>query len=357
MTAPTVDRDRSAMMPTHEPTDLLSRTAALMGGHVGVHLSPAGGAASGGALPGGALRGRGAAVAEGEATAEADAVLRRISAWADRLTRFTTTSELSRLNQDPRTEVPVGPTLAAVLDWGRQAEGLTGGIVDIGLLDARLAAETASGDGDALTSPVEGTSKGASRASRSWSLDRGPRGAVVRRPVGLRFDLDGIGKGWLADRALDRLGRHPAAVVDADGDVAIRLDPEMDWFFGVADPRLADHDLAILRLRDRNGGSRRDDGRFGLATSGTSVHRWDRDGSPTHHLIDPRTGRSAETDIVQATVLARTAREAEALAKSVVILGLAAGYDLLDRVGVDGAILLTDRADVVIHPATARWMA
>jgi thiamine biosynthesis lipoprotein len=146
-------------------------------------------------------------------------------------------------------------------------------------------------------------------------------------------------------------------VVDGDGDVAIRLDPGVAWAFGVADPRLEAHDLAVLRLTGRVGGSRRDDGRFGLATSGTSVHRWDRAGGPTHHLIDPRTGRSAETDIVQATVLARTAREAEALAKSVVILGLAGGYALLDRVGVDGAILLTEQAEVVIHPSTARWLA
>ena len=126
--------------------------------------------------------------------------------------------------------MPVGPTLAAVLDWGRYAEGLTGGIVDIGLLDARLAAEGAS---RATPSPPRPPVHAASPASRSWSLDRRARGAVVRRPAGLRFDLDGIGKGWLADRALDRLGRHPAAVVDADGDVAIRLDPGMTWSFGV----------------------------------------------------------------------------------------------------------------------------
>ena len=48
-----------------------------------------------------------------------DSLLRRIGAWADRLTRFDPASELSRLNGDARREVPVGPTLAEVLDWGR----------------------------------------------------------------------------------------------------------------------------------------------------------------------------------------------------------------------------------------------
>lgn len=336
MTTLTVERnEQRAAQPAAEPTGLMSRSVPLMGGGVGIHLQPAGRAAT------------------SRDAAEAEAILRRIAAWADRLTRFTATSELSRLNRDPRDEVPVGPTLAAMLDWGRYAEGLTGGIVDIGLLDARLAAEAMPDQADHRSA----SPRRASEASRSWSLDRRARGAVVRRPVGLRFDLDGIGKGWLADRALDRLVRHPAAVVDADGDVAIRLGAGVTWSFGVADPRLAGHDLAILRLAERNDGSQRRDGRFGLATSGTSVHRWVRGGHTTHHLIDPRTGRSAETDLIQATVLARTAREAEVLAKAAVILGSAAGYELLEHVAVDGAILLTDRDELVIHPATLRWLA
>ncbi len=281
-------------------------------------------------------------------------MLHRISAWADRLTRFSAASELSRLNDDPRTTVPVGPTLAAVLDWGRYAEGLTGGIVDIGLLEARLAAERPR-EWDASTGRADPDR--ASPASRSWSFERQPRGANVRRPVGLRFDLDGVGKGWLADRAIDRLASYPSAVVDADGDIAIRLGPATAWSFGIADPRVDGRDVAVLDLTCRGEAARGDDGRFGLATSGTSVHRWGDATRPSHHLIDPRTGRPAVTDIVQATVLARTAREAEALAKAAVILGSIAAADFLDRDGVDGALLLTVDHELLIHPATMRWLA
>ena len=327
--------DHEAPAPEGDPRDLVSRTAALMGGRVGIHVVPADGWSP-------------------DATgAAADILLRRIAAWADRLTRFDPASELSRLNGDSRREVPVGPTLAEVLDWGRQAEGLTDGIVDVGFLDARLAAEGMQGGS---ANPDQAPSL-ALPAARAWSLDRRPRGAAVRRPVGLLFDLDGIGKGWLADRALARLDRHRAAVVDADGDVAIRLEAGLRWSFGVADPRLDGHDLATLQLDARECGQGRLDGRFGLATSGTGVHRWHRDGMATHHLIDPRTGRSARTDVVQATVLSRTARAAEALAKTAVILGSVAGYAFLERAGVDAALLLTERGELVIHAATTRWLA
>jgi len=326
--------DLEAPWADRDPRDLVSRTEALMGGHVGIHVIPAAG------------------WSPGAAGTAADMLLRRIGAWAARLTRFDPASELSRLNGDSRRDVPVGPTLAELLDWGRQAEGLTDGMVDIGLLDARLAAEETPRGGTDPLRPSTDTSP----ASRAWSLDRRPRGAAVHRPAGLRFDLDGIGKGWLADRALARLDRHRAAAVDADGDVAIRLEAGLRWSFGVADPRLDGHDLAILRLEARELGQGRLDGRFGLATSGTSVHRWGRDGIVTHHLIDPRTGRSARTDVVQATVLTRTARAAEALAKTAVILGSMAGHAFLERAGVDAALLLTDRDELVIHSPTKRWL-
>lgn len=318
--------------PARDP-ELVSVVASLMGGRVGVHVQPSRG-------------GAGASTA----AREAGRILRRIDAWARQLTRYTTTSELSRLNADPRPAVPIRPTLAAVFDWARSAEGLTDGIVDIALLDARLAAE---GRFDSEVSGASSASR-ALRASRSWSLDRRPLGGVVRRPPGLRFDLDGVAKGWLADRALGLLDGHAAAVVDADGDVAIRLGSGERIRIGVADPERSSFDLAILELTGPDGPGEM---RFGLATSGTSVHRWVHAGQVAHHLIDPRTGWSARTDVVQATVLARTAREAEALAKTAVILGSSAALDMLDRPDVNGAILLTDRDELLILPSTTRWLA
>lgn len=309
-----------------EPS-LVSVESHQMGGTVGVHLRPV----------------DGGMIAESEARRVARSTLRRLGAWADRLTRFTATSDLARLNASPATRVRVSPTLAVALDWARLAELLSDGIVDVALLDARLAAEL-TGYQSADTASVGGT----------WSMDRGRRETHVRRPVGLRFDLDGVAKGWLADRALARLDAFPAALVDADGDIAIRLGDGQHWRVGVADPRSKDADLVELDLVgwDRLGGRR-----FGLATSGTSVHRWVHDGRIAHHLIDPRTGQPARTDIVQATVLAGTAREAETLAKTAVILGSDAALHALDRPGMTGAILLTDRDELLLTPSTTGWLA
>ncbi len=269
----------------------------------------------------------------------ADAVLDRIDAWASRLTRFDAASELSRLNDAPGREVAVGPTLTAVLDWARQAEGLTDGLVDVAMLDARLGAER----GDEVSRP--------GAASRRWSLRRGPRGSMVIRDPGIRFDLDGVAKGWLADRALD-IAPGRSAIVDGDGDIAIRLAMGDAWAIGVADPRAPDTLLAVVRLVAP--GAPRG---WGLATSGTSVHRWQHQAGYAHHLIDPRTWRPATTDVVQATVLASSARLAEALAKVAVIAGGERAFELLDRPDVDGLLLLTDRGEIRASEGMVRWLA
>jgi thiamine biosynthesis lipoprotein len=231
------------------------------------------------------------APARGDAArADSERVIARVNRWASRLTRHTDTSDLARLNSDERGAVPVRPLLAAALVAGMTAAEASEGFADITLLDARLAAE---GLGDRAL---------ASRLSE-WQLIRRHRGvAVIRRTPGLHFDLGGVAKGWIADRAVEMLAEWPSAVVDADGDLAIRCAPGRAWEIGIEDPRTPDTHLAVLRLSAPAGGSPE---RWGVATSGTSVHRWNVGGTVTHHLIDPRTGRPAETDVIQATEIGR----------------------------------------------------
>ena len=262
----------------------------------------------------------------------------RVGRWADRLSRHLPASELSALNADPASAVTIGPTLAGALLAGQASARATDGLVDIALLDARLAAEA-------------GVTRGAAPArDRAWALAPGRRGtAVVHRAPGLRFDLDGVAKGWLADRALGLLSGWPGAIVDADGDLAVRCPPGRHWAVAVDDPRDPGATLAILYLSTTAGTWPT---RWGVATSGTSVHRWQRAGEVRHHLIDPRTGVPAVTDVVQATVVAGSASEAEGLAKAAVIAGSDDGLALLERAGVRGAVVLTDRGETLASPVT-----
>jgi thiamine biosynthesis lipoprotein len=293
----------------------------------------------------------------------------RVTAWAGRLTRHDPSSDLMRANADPRPVLPVRPTLAAALGWAADASALTAGIVDATLLRERLAAEAPAAGfvpptdfvsvagfvpATGRTSPSLAVDPPAVRTGRpAWRLDASRhRGALLTRAPGTAFDLDGVAKGWIADRALALLDRYPGALIDADGDLAIRSAEGDAWEVGVADPRTAGAQLAVFVLPGAPLGAR-----YGLATSGTSVHRWAAPEGARHHLIDPRTGRPTATDVVQATVLAGSARTAESWAKTAVVLGLVAALAVLDRAPVLGAILLATDGRVLAVPRTTRWLA
>ena len=313
------------------PVAALARTehaARAMGGRLGIHVA--------------------CAADDADAAArDARLVAGRVLAWSRILTRHDPESPLMRLNADPRATVPVRPTLAAALAWAVDASESTGGLVDATRLAERLAAEAGGARPVGSSDPTS--------AGTGWRLDLdGPRRTTVTRTPGAGFDLDGVGKGWLADRALHLLDQYPGAVVDADGDVAVRVAPGDRWEIGVADPRGAGDLLAVIVLADEPGAAGWGRRTWGVATSGTSVHRF---GPAAHHLIDPRTGRPAVTDVIQATVLASGAAAAEAFAKSAVILGSAAGLDFLDRSGVAGAILLLEDGRVLALPRTSAFLA
>jgi FAD:protein FMN transferase len=288
-------------------------------------------------------------------TAPAEREMRRVAgrvrAWATVLTRHNPTSQLMLLNGDPRSRVPVGPTLAAALLWALDAGDLTNGIVNVSLLEARLRAEHGTGRGPVAAGP---SVPACALDARRWDLSTGGRhrSAVVAREAGVRLDLDGVVKGWLADRALALLD-WPGALVDADGDIAVRVAPGESWEVGIGDPRDDEALLGILALPGGLVESRA----YGVATSGTSVHRWGSAEDARHHLIDPATGTPARSDVAQATVVAWSAREAEAYAKTIVILGAAVGLDLVERCDALGAVVLLDNGTTIALPRTSRFLA
>ena len=158
-------------------------------------------------------------------------------------------------------------------------------------------------------------------------------------PPGTRLDLGGIAKGWAADQAARRLGIYGPALIDAGGDIAVSAPPSNGerWPIGVADPSEPDRKLELLLIAQG-----------GVATSGRDYRRWQRNGVWQHHIIDPRTGQPAETDIIAVTVIAPTAIQAETAAKRVFILGARAGLDWLEGQSAMAGLLVLE-GGYVLH--------
>lgn len=254
--------------------------------------------------------------------------------WEDHLSRFRAESELSRLNRSNGQMVSVSPTLWSVFQASRQAEALSGGLVTPTVLEAMLA----SGYDASFENLAKGVHTKAVRvagpspttADIRYDLDQ----RSIQLPEGVGLDFGGVAKGWSAQQAVARLQAYGPCLVDASGDIAISglREGGQPWQIGVADPLHPDLDLAELRL-----------GRCGVATSGRDRRRWQQDGVWRHHIIDPRTGLPAETDVLSATVIAPDLIWAEIAAKTAFILGGQAGLAWLEqRPALAGILVLED---------------
>jgi len=212
----------------------------------------------------------------------------------DVCSRFRPGSELSRVNRSASGEVVVSDLLADVLtaaDWMRSFTG--------GLVDAGVGAGVSGWGYDKSFDEGLGLDAAPSHIpSPSWSLT----GRRLTRSPGTNIDLGGVAKGWTCDRAVEQ---GLATVVSAGGDIR-SSDPRT--IVSVEDP----WDQVAVRLHLGVGA---------LATSSTTRRRWKAGTREVCHLIDPRTMSPVDTPILSATTLARSAVEAEAGAKDVLIRG------------------------------------
>jgi thiamine biosynthesis lipoprotein len=270
-------------------------------------------------------------------------VRRRLTGWHSRFSRFEPDSELSALNADPRTTVPVSATMLRFAAAVVQAASETGGLVDATLLEPLEEAGYRTDLGapvplELALHLVRTRRPARPRAESSWStisVDRA--GQTVTRPVGVRLDSGGLAKGLFADILAGELRRHASFAIDCAGDLRIGGAKAIPRAVRVASP-FGERVLHEFELSDA-----------GVATSGIGRRSWlDDRGVPAHHLLDPATGRPAFTGVVQATALAPTALGAEILAKAAVLSGAESARSWL----VHGGVLVYDDGEFEIVDST-----
>jgi FAD:protein FMN transferase len=217
-----------------------------------------------------------------------------IRSIAARLTRFSNDSELARLNRAMGRWVDVSLELEELLRESLRAFELSRGLVNVAVLPSMLAI--------GYTRPL---SEGPTAAKLNDALPLPPlpdvltvRRGRARLASGCGIDLGGVAKGWMACRVLERMG--PNALANLGGDLSAGgAGPDgYGWPVGIAG--------RSVRLRDQ-----------GAATSSVLRRRW----GSLHHLIDPLTGLPAQSGLQEVSVIARTALEAEVIAKTALLAG------------------------------------
>ncbi len=253
--------------------------------------------------------------------------------------RFRRDSELNRLMAASGRWVPVSDDLLLALRWCARMRRETGG-----LFDAAVRPALERWGYDRTFAEIDAARR---RPPRPRRVSDGPTFEIdaerqtARVADGVALDLGGIGKGLAADLVAQEsvVAGARGAYVCLGGDIHFAGEPPPDgWPVPVLDPRtgapVADHPL-------RGGG---------LVMSTVALRTWTCGGVAAHHIIDPRTGSPARTDVIAVAVAALSSARAEALAKAAIIAGEVDGLALLRRAGV-AAWVITDRGvEIVDEP-------
>jgi FAD:protein FMN transferase len=260
--------------------------------------------------------------------------------WEQALSRFRLNSELSRLNRAGNQPISVSETLWQVFQSALTAEKYTSGLVTPTVANAvleigydrdfkQMAGQTLIPimSEPVFVSPLEIV---------AW--DESTR--CIYLPEGVQLDFGGIAKGWAAEQVVQRLKHLGSVLMNCGGDIAMSgpLLNGSPWEVGVFKP--FDRSSGYIKMMYFTQGC-------GVATSATDRRRWLQNGRLRHHIIDPHSGLPAVSDVISATVVAPTAVEAEAAAKSVLIHGSVDGLNWLEPNPDLAALLILENGQIL----------
>lgn len=266
---------------------------------------------------------------------------KQVESFEQRFSRFLPDSELTKFNHAAGRTVPLSREFLALLRTAKALAEDTNGLYNPLILPALNKA----GYKGSWPNP----------AAFDEKLDYADRHLAPvaqieiaettgRIPVHTAVDFGGIGKGYLLDRLADWLEGQQVTNywLSLGGDIVCNgYDVTGDaWHVGV---QHATHESELVGELSNEGK------RLAIATSGTTKRRGEQQGKPWHHLIDPRTGEPAQTDIVTATITAPRGVAADVFAKCIVILGSQAAPSFIEELNIPQVLIQIEAdQDIII---------
>lgn len=243
------------------------------------------------------------------------------------LSPYLEQSELSRINAQAATApVNVSPETVYLVQKSLYFSELSGGAFDITF--ASLGQEFDYRTGKKPTETTRKTAQ-ANIGFERLNLDAQKQTLFFNRP-GTRIDFGGIAKGYAVDQAIARLQRAGVkqAIVTAGGDSRIIGDRGgRPWLMGIKNPR-GENQALTMPLAD-----------VAISTSGDYERYFIQDGVRYHHILNPKTGASP-TEVISATVIAEQSVDADALATTLMVLGVEQGIGLINRMENVSAVII-----------------
>lgn len=171
-------------------------------------------------------------------------------------------------------------------------------------------------------------------------------GNKVTLPESFSIDVGGIGKGYTSDKISELLKNKgvKSAIISLGGNVqTIGKKPDGSlWTVGIADPKNTSRHIGKLKISDK-----------AVITSGGYQRYFKREGVIYHHIIDTKTGKSADSGLASVTIISDSGTLADGLSTSLFVMGLDKSIELWRNSKDFEAVLVDDNGSVYVTEGIA----
>jgi thiamine biosynthesis lipoprotein len=263
--------------------------------------------------------------------------------FEDRFSRFKAESELSKFNHHAGSVVQVSQDFLDLLLVSQDMQHKTNNIFNPFILPAL---QRAGYIGSWPTPETFGVDQNYQNRLHTTAVNELELGSSwARIPDKSAIDFGGIGKGYLLKVLCSMLANHSVNNfwISLGGDIVCSGFNLEQTPWEIAIDKVITGDLTISEVHNDNGDI------LSIATSGIIKRKGIAHSKAWHHLIDPRTGEPAQTDILTATVISPDPINADVFAKCVVIVGSKQINDVLPNV-LDQKIVvqLQDNTELIV---------
>ncbi|MFT4680678.1 MAG: thiamine biosynthesis lipoprotein [Granulosicoccus sp.] len=182
----------------------------------------------------------------------------------------------------------------------------------------------------------------------SGKLSIDDSGNILRSNFGLQLDVNAIAQGFAVDVLSDLLERYRASdyLVEIGGEIRVKgLNANGEpWRLAIDSPNEENLERGSAIQFSLSDGA--------LATSGNYRHYIEAGGMQYGHIIDPRTGWSASSDVLSASVIAPDCMTADALATAIMVEGAKFGINLIENSPDLEGVIITGKDGI-----TENWVS
>ncbi len=263
-----------------------------------------------------------------------DSITATLQRTGKSLSCFDSTSLVSRVNMQDST--PVNTDFIRVYVMSRRINKITGGAFDPTLSPLI----TAWGFGEGHTPTADTLRIDSLLKITGISRTRLFNDALIKDNPGIEFNFSAIAKGYGCDAIGEMFERNGVEnyLIEIGGEILAKgHNPENgNWKISVDKPvygkKAADHiSQAVIAFSD-----------MGMATSG-NYRNTQSNGSTTYgHTISYKTGRPIQTNIISATVLSKTAMEADGFATAFMAMEKEEAVKLIERLDIPVMLIFND---------------